>query len=87
MKGVEDIIIGGGPFLRDVQSRVISLSIKVDGLSLYLTGDVASYAFMVFRIQSLMLHDHILRDTRIYGIDFDFKRVLDGLSVVVKFGP
>lgn len=40
-------------------------------------------AFVASRAQSRVLHDHILRDIGIYGMDLNFDKALDGLSVVI----
>lgn len=50
---------------------------------MYSEVKVASYNYVAFRAQFLMLRDHILRDNEIYGTDSDFCRAFNGLSVVI----
>lgn len=57
-----------------------SLCIKDGGLGLYSILEVTSYAFVIYRARSLVLHDRILRDGEIYFMNSDFDRILDGLS-------
>lgn len=53
--------------------------IRAHRLVLHLEVKVAPYAFMDCMVQSWMLHDHILQDGEIYGMDLDFDRALDVL--------
>ncbi|PNY14294.1 auxilin-like protein, partial [Trifolium pratense] len=76
---VEDIVVGGGPYFGDLQWRVASLHIRVGGLGLYSTVEVALYAFVASRALTWVLQDYILRDGGIYGMDSDFNIALDGL--------
>lgn len=58
--------------------------IRVGGLGLYSAIEVVLYIFVNSRDQSWMLQDYnILRDSGIYGIDFNFNIALDGLSVTI----
>lgn len=66
-------MVDGGPFFGDFQWRVTSLFIRVWGLGLYSAVEVASYAFVASRVQSWVIHDHILRDCGICGIKLDFR--------------
>lgn len=63
-----------GSFIEDLQWRMNSLPIRVSGLYLYSNIVVASMA------KYWILQDHILRDIMIYGMDFYFKKYLNGLS-------
>lgn len=58
-------------------------TVRVRGLGLYSSVEVASHAFVISRAQSCMLPDHILRDSGVYGMDLNFDRALDGHSVVI----
>ncbi|KAL6500200.1 hypothetical protein OROHE_025566 [Orobanche hederae] len=82
-KAVEDIVVGGGPFFGDLQRRVASLPIRAGSSDLYSAVETASYAFLASRAQSWVLQDHILRHSGVYGMDSDFDRALDGLSVAI----
>ncbi|KAL6545127.1 hypothetical protein OROHE_009792 [Orobanche hederae] len=82
-KAVEDIVVGGGPFFGDLQCRVASLPIRVGGLGLYSAVEAVSYAFLASRAQSWVLQDHILRYSGVYGVDSNFDRALDGLSMAI----
>lgn len=59
------------------------LPIKVGGLSLYSTVEAASYTFVNSIAQPWVLHDHILRDIVVFGMNLDFDRAFDGLSVMI----
>jgi len=76
---VEDIGVYGGPFFGDLQWSLASLPIRSGGLGLYSAVKASSYAFVTSSAQSLVLQDHILRDSRICGIDSNFDNALDGL--------
>lgn len=65
---VEDIVVGGGPFFRDLQRRVASLPIRVGGLGLYPTIEASLYTFVATIAQFWMLQDHILWDTEVSGM-------------------
>ncbi|PNY13681.1 auxilin-like protein [Trifolium pratense] len=75
----ELLLLRSCPYFGDLQWRVSSLPIRVGGLGLYSTVEAASYAFVASRAQTWILQDHILRDSGIYGMDFDFNISLDGL--------
>ncbi|CAJ2667597.1 unnamed protein product [Trifolium pratense] len=79
INSIEDIVVGGGPYFGDLQWRVASLHIRVGGLGLYSTVEVALYAFVASRALTWVLQDYILRDGGIYGMDSDFNIALDGL--------
>jgi len=49
---VEDIVVGGSPFFKDLQCRSASLPIRFGELGLYSTVEASSYAFMVSGVQS-----------------------------------
>jgi hypothetical protein len=49
---VEDIVVSGGPFFGDLRCRLVSLPIKVGGLSLYSILEAVSYVFVAAREQS-----------------------------------
>lgn len=83
-RAVEDIMVGGGPFFGDLQWTVASLHIRVMGLGLYSVIEATSYMFVASRDQSCVLHDHILRYSRIYGMYLDIDKVFDGHSVAVS---
>ncbi|GJZ31025.1 hypothetical protein Tco_0576072 [Tanacetum coccineum] len=68
---IENIVICGGLFFGDLQWRLDSLLIRFGGLGLYSAKVVSSYAFVASRAQSLVLQDHILRDSGICGMDDD----------------
>jgi len=72
-EAVEDIVFG------DLQWRLTYLPVRFGGLGLYSALEVSSYAFVAFRAQSLVLQDHILRDSGLCGMDSDFDNALDGL--------
>jgi len=78
-EAVEDIVVGGGPFFGDLQWRLASLPIRFGGLGLYSALEASSYAFVASRARSWVLHDHILRDSGLCGMDSDFDNALDGL--------
>lgn len=80
---IEEIVVGEGPYFEDLQWRVSSLSIRVRELCLYSAVEIIAYAFVTSRIQSLMLHDYILRGGGVNGIDFDFDKVLYDLSSAI----
>jgi hypothetical protein len=65
---VEDIVVGGSSFFGDLQWRITSLPIKVEGLGLNSAVEATSYAFVAYRAQSWVLQDHILRDSGVCGI-------------------
>lgn len=60
-----------------------SLPIRFGELDLYLIVEAASYAFVASTTHSWVLQDHILRNCEKYGMDFDFYRVLNGLSTAI----
>jgi len=80
-EAVEDIVVGRGPFFGDLQWRLASLPIRFGGLGLYSALEASSYAFVASRAQSWVLQDHILRDSRLCGMDSDFDNDLDGFMV------
>ncbi|GKF27196.1 hypothetical protein Tco_0083090, partial [Tanacetum coccineum] len=69
---IENIMVCGGPFFRDLQWLLASLSIRFGGLGLYSAKVGSSYAFVASRAQSWVLQDHILCDSDIYGMDDDY---------------
>ncbi|GKE08224.1 hypothetical protein Tco_1411775 [Tanacetum coccineum] len=69
---IENIVICGGLFFGDIQWRLDSLLIRFGGLGLYSAKVISSYAFVASRAQSLVLQDHILRDSGICGMDDDY---------------
>ncbi|GKE65374.1 hypothetical protein Tco_1519535 [Tanacetum coccineum] len=69
---IENIVVCGGPFYRDLQWRLASLPIRFDGLDLYSTKLVSSYTFVTSRAQSWVLQDPILRNSGICGMDDDY---------------
>lgn len=77
-------MVGGGHFFGNLQWRVTSLIIGVGGLILYSEVEDVSYAFLVFRVQSWLLQDHILRDGWIYDMHSDFDDVLEVLGFVIS---
>ena len=78
-------MVGGGPFIGDLQWRVNSLPIRFGSLGLYSDLEASSYTFLVSRTQSRVLQDHILRHSGVYGMDSDFDRAFDGLSVAISY--
>ena len=50
---------------------------------MYSVVEVSSYAFVASRVQSLILQDHILRDSGVSGMDSDFDRALSGLRAII----
>lgn len=61
------------------------LPIRVEGLSLYSKVEVVLYIFVVSKIQTWVLQDHILKDSDIYSINSDFDRFLNGLSGTIPY--
>ncbi|GKA07259.1 hypothetical protein Tco_0686483 [Tanacetum coccineum] len=51
-RAIEAIVVCGGPFFRDFQWRLESLTILFSGLGLCSTEDVSTYAFVASRAQS-----------------------------------
>ncbi|KAJ0453015.1 hypothetical protein HanHA300_Chr15g0585561 [Helianthus annuus] len=80
-EAIEDIVVGGGPFFGDLQWRLASLPMCLGGLGLLLARDVEVYAFVAFRAQSWELHDHILRNNGVVGLDPDYQQALELLNV------
>ncbi|GJZ61788.1 hypothetical protein Tco_0617925 [Tanacetum coccineum] len=76
---IENIVVCGGPFFRDLQWSLASLPILFGGLGLYSAKVVSSYAFVASRAQSWVLQDHILRDSGICGMDVDYASALSCL--------
>ncbi|KAL7603985.1 hypothetical protein Lser_V15G19890 [Lactuca serriola] len=76
---IEDIVVCGGPFFGDIQWRIASLPIRFGGLGLYSAVEATSYAFVASRAQSWVLQDHILRDSGIHGMDYDYDCALAAL--------
>ncbi|MCI04557.1 hypothetical protein A2U01_0025604 [Trifolium medium] len=74
-----DIVVSKGHYIEDLQWRVPSLPIRVGGLGLYSVVEAISYVFVAFKAQSWMLQDHILRDTELCGMNYDFDIASDGL--------
>nr|GEV09763.1 putative reverse transcriptase domain-containing protein [Tanacetum cinerariifolium] len=73
---IKNIVVCDGPLFGDLQWRLSSLPIRFGGLGLYLAKLVSSYAFVASRAQSLVLQDHILRDSDICGMDDDYVSTL-----------
>nr|GEX34219.1 uncharacterized mitochondrial protein AtMg00810-like [Tanacetum cinerariifolium] len=73
---IENIVVCGGPFFKDLQWRLSSLPIRFGGLGLYSAKLVSSYAFVASRAQSWVLQDHILRDSGICSMDDDYVSTL-----------
>ncbi|GKA93475.1 putative reverse transcriptase domain-containing protein [Tanacetum coccineum] len=69
---INNIVVCGGPFFRDLQWRLASLPIRFGGLGLYSAKLVSSYTFVALRAQSWVLQNHILRDSGICGMDDDY---------------
>ncbi|GJR85325.1 hypothetical protein Tco_0209336 [Tanacetum coccineum] len=73
---IENIVVCDGPFFGDLQCPLTSLPIRFGGLGLYSAKVVSSYAFIASRAQSWVLQYHILRDSRICGMDDDYVSAL-----------
>ncbi|MCI13036.1 hypothetical protein A2U01_0034148 [Trifolium medium] len=85
MRGaVEDTVVGGGPFFGDLQWRITFLPIKAGGLGLYSAVEASSYDFVASRARSWVLQDHILRDSVVCGMDYDFDSALDDLRDTIQ---
>lgn len=72
-----------GSFIEDLQWRMNSLPIRVSKLCLYSKVEVSSNIVVASMAKYWILQDHILRDIMIYGMDFYFKKYLNGLSVTI----
>jgi hypothetical protein len=70
--------LGGGPFFGGLQWIMVSLPIKFKGLDLYSTVEAASYAFWLSG-SNLGCYNIILRDSRVWYMDYDIYNASDGL--------
>nr|GEU38135.1 hypothetical protein [Tanacetum cinerariifolium] len=73
---IENIVVCGGPFFGDLQWRLSFLPIRFGGLGMFSAKLVSSYAFVASMAQSLVLQNHILRDSGICGMDDDYVSAL-----------
>ncbi|GJX74848.1 putative reverse transcriptase domain-containing protein [Tanacetum coccineum] len=73
---IENIVVCGGPFFRDLQWQLASLPIRLGGLGLYSAKEASFYAFVASRAQSWVLQDHILRGNGLCGMDDDYVSTL-----------
>jgi len=76
-------VVGECPFFGDLQWRLASLPIRFGGLGLYSKLEASSYTLVASRAHSWVLQDHMLRDSRLCGMDPDFDNALDGLRVTI----
>ena len=82
-EAVEDMVVCGGPFFGDLQWRLASLPIRFGGLGLYSAVEASSYAFVASRAQSWALQDHILRNSGVCDMDYDYDCALTCLRDMI----
>jgi len=69
---LKDVVVGGGSFFGDLQWRLTSLPIRLEGFRVVLKSRGFLICFCGLREQSWVLQDHIFRDSEIGGTISDF---------------
>ncbi|GJV46012.1 hypothetical protein Tco_1430548 [Tanacetum coccineum] len=81
---LERIVTASGPGFSDWQWRLATLPFSFGGLGVYSAGDVLSYAFLAFRLQSASLQTKLLRYSDIVSSGLAFDNALTAFNVKME---